>query len=425
MKKKTFAFLLSLIMLVGALVGCSSESGSEETDSGSEDEVVKLRMMAYNAESTRTTYLKMLDEKLPNIDIEFEFVALDNFNNVLNAQLQAGEGPDIIEVGGEAKLLAKANYLLDLSDKDFTSKYADAGLKPYSIDGGIYATPLQSWFEGIFYNKKIFEENGVEVPKTWDELIAISKKLDENGVKPQIMGAQSWEPMMKQSIGLVNNEFYADEANSEFDNKFNEGEAKLAEAWLPAVEEWSKIIDEGILTDDMLGLSYDQALDQFATGKAAMWESGPWAVPTILEKNPDIELGMFPIPGKEEGPGWLIGGPGSALAINANSEYIDEALKVLEVTATEEAQLALVEDNAGSSFLKGVEVDLGEIYTDSEEAFKAGNVYAPWTAVWTSGNPIVQAYGKSLQEVLAGAKTVEEALQDADETNDNLRNTLN
>ncbi|CQR48451.1 Multiple sugar-binding protein precursor [Paraliobacillus sp. PM-2] len=425
MKKKTIAFLLSMIMLVGTLIGCSNESGSEGEGSGSEDEVVKLRMMAYNPESTRTTYLQMLDEKLPNIEIEFEFVALDNFNNVLNAQLQAGEGPDIIEVGGEAKLLAKANYLLDLSDKDFTSKYVDAGLKPYSVDGGIYATPLQSWFEGIFYNKTIFEENGVEVPKTWDELIAISKKLAENGVKPQTMGAQSWEPMMKQSIGLVNNEFYADEANSDFDNKFNEGEAKLAEAWLPAVKEWSKIIDEEILTDDMLGLSYDQALDQFATGKAAMWESGPWAVPTILEKNPDIEIGMFPIPGTEEGPGWLIGGPGSALAINANSDYIDEAIQVLELTATEEAQLALVEDNAGSSFLEGVEVDLGEIYTDSEEAFKAGNVYAPWTAVWTSGNPIVQSYGKSLQEVLAGTKTVKEALQDADETNDNLRQTLN
>ncbi|WP_269429817.1 ABC transporter substrate-binding protein [Bacillus sp. B-jedd] len=357
--------------------------------------------------------------------MEFEFVALDNFNNVLNSQLQAGQGPDIIEVGGEAKLLAKANYLLDLTDKEFTSKYVEPGLKPYSVDGKVYATPLQSWFEGIFYNKVIFKENNVEVPKTWDEFIAVSKELAKNGVKPQVMGAQSWEPMMKQSIGLVNNEFYANEKNKDFDEQFNEGKAKLAEAWLPTVKEWSKVIDEGILTKDMLGLSYDQALDQFATGKAAMWESGPWAVPTIMEKNPDIELGMFPIPGKKEGDGWLIGGPGSALAINAKSKHIDEALKVLELTATEEAQQALVKDNAGSSFLEGVEVDLGDIYQDSEGAFKAGHVYAPWTAVWTSGNPVVEAYGKSLQEVLAGTKTVKQALQDADDTNENLRKTLN
>ncbi|AIF44582.1 ABC transporter substrate-binding protein [Virgibacillus sp. SK37] len=422
MKKKAVTLLICMLMFATILAGCSGETkGSSEK---SEDGVVKLRMMGYNPESTRATYLKYLDEQLPNVDIEFEFVALDNFNNVLNSQLQAGEGPDIIEVGGETKLLAKANYLLDLTSKEFTSKYTDSGLKPYSVDDKVYATPLQSWFEGIFYNKAIFKENNIEVPKTWDEFIAISKELSDKGIKPQIMGAQSWEPMMKQSIGLVNNEFYADEESKNFDEAFNEGEAKLAEEWLPAVKEWSRVIEEGILTEEMLGLSYDQALDQFATGKAAMWESGPWAVETIMEKNPDIELGMFPIPGKEEGDGWLIGGPGSALAINAKSEHIDEAVKVLEITATEEAQEALVKDNAGSSFLEGMAVDLGEIYEDSEGAFKAGNVYAPWTAVWTSGNPIVEAYGKSLQEVLAGVKTVEEALKDADDVNENLRNTL-
>ena len=70
-------------------------------------------------------------------------------------------------------------------------------------------------------------------------------------------------------------------------------------------------------------------------------------------------------------------------------------------------------------------MDLGDIYTDCEEAFKAGNVYAPWTASWIAGNPIVEGYGKSLQEVLAGTKTVKEALEDADEINDTMRDTLN
>ena len=144
-----------------------------------------------------------------------------------------------------------------------------------------------------------------------------------------------------------------------------------------------------------------------------------------MEKNPDLELGMFPIPGTDAGqPGWLVGGPGSALAINAKSEHIEEALQVLELTATEEAQQALVKDNAGSSYVEGVEVDLGDIYADCDEAFKAGHVYAPWTAVWTNGNAVIEAYGKSLQEVLSGSKTVEEALQDADTTNANLLDSL-
>lgn len=440
-KRRGLALTLTAVMMITALAGCQKKADAPAETTGTQvaqtegtaapaenkgsGEQVELRLMAYNAETTRATYLALLKEKFPEIKITFEFVALDNFNNVLNSQLQAGQGPDIIEVGGEARLLANAGYLMDLTSQSFVGKYAQAGLTPYSVDGKVYATPLQSWYEGIFYNKAIFKEHGIEVPKSLDAFIQIHKDLSAKGIKPQTMGAQSWEPMMKQSIGIVNNEFYSDPANKDFDDQFNAGEAKVSEAWLPYVEEWSKVITEGCLTQDMLGLSYDQALDEFATGKAAMWESGPWAVGTILEKNPEIELGMFPIPGLEEGPGWLVGGPGSAFAVNAKTEHAEEVMKILEFTATEEAQLALIKDNAGSSFLTGVEVDLGDIYTDCEEAFKAGNVYAPWTASWISGNPIVEGYGKSLQEVLAGTKTVKEALEDADEINDTMRETLN
>lgn len=418
MKKRTLSVIMSAAMLAGcmAAVPVYAEDGAE---------VVKLRMMGYNAESTRATYLKYLSEQLPNVEIEFEFVATDNFDNVLNSQLQAGEGPDIIEVGGQTKLLAKAGYLLDLADQEFIGKYTDSGLQAYTVDGGIYAEPLQSWFEGIFYNKKIFEENGISIPKTWDEFIEIHKTLEEKGIKAQTMGAQSYEPMMKQSIALVNNMFYSDSENMKFDETFNTGEGKLEEAWLPAVQEWYKIVEAGCLNAEMLGLSYDQALDEFATEKAAMWECGPWAVETILEKNPDIQMGMFPIPGPDsETPGWLVGGPGSAWAINAKSEHVEEALAVLEATATAEAQQALAADNAGSSFVEGVEIDLGDIYADCEEAFKAGNVYAPWTAVWTNGNAVTEAYGKSLQEVLSGTKDVQQALADADMTNANLLEAL-
>ena len=405
--RSVVALLIGLLMLFG-FVGCTKENGT-----------VELRLMAYNPESARITYFKYLDKQLPDVKIKFEFVSLDEFSSVLNTQLQNGTGPDLIEVGGETKLLANSGYLLDLTDQAFVRQYAQSGLSAYITNGKVYATPLQSWYEGIFYNKKIFADNGLSVPKTLDQFIAIHQELAARGIKPQTMGAGSWEPMMKQSIGIVNNEFYADPANRNFDSEFNEGQAFLADAWLDAVTAWSKVIDQGCLTPDMLDLSYEQALAEFAYGGAAMWESGPWALNDLLGLNPTLEsdLGMFPIPGLSEGAGWLVGGPGSAFAINAKSKHIEQALRVLEVTATPGAQEALIKDTAGSSFLIGVSADLGDIYADCAEAFQAGNVYAPWVSVWEYGNAVVEEYGKSLQGVLGGKKTVEEALKDADRIN--------
>jgi len=383
-----------------------------------------LRWMAYNTRSTRVTYLAHLAEELPDIHMQYDHVPVDHFTVTLSVQLLSGKGPDLIEGGGETRLLASMDRLLDLTDEPFLGQYRYAGLAPFSVDGRVYAVPLQSWFEGIYYNKAIFAEHGLAPPATFDEWIELHKKLREAGVKPQTMGAQSWASLMKQSIGIVNNEFYARPENAGFDAAFDRGEAKLAEAWLPAVTLWSRMIDEGCLTPDMLDYSDEQALMEFASGEAAMWESGPWSIGEILRINPHIQLGMFPFPTVEGSTGWLVGGPGSALSINVDSPNMEAALRVLEATATQEAQLALIADNMGEPYLEGMQVDFGPVYAGCADAFALEQVYAPWTAAWTFGNPIVEAYGKALQEVLAGSKTVEEALAEADAVNAHMRAAL-
>lgn len=418
--------LIVIIAIILTLSGCTSGVASLPTEKPHEPEAkVDINIMAYNDKSTRSEYLRYISEELPLINIVYEYVSLEHFNNELNVRLLAGQGPDIIEVGGEARILASTNHLLDLTNEAFINKYMKEGLDPFSVENRVYAIPLQSWFEGIFYNKAIFEQHRLSPPETLDEFIGIHICLSNAGIKPQTMGAQSWEPLMKQSIGIVNNEFYAKKENADFDERFNNGQATLAEEWLPAVTEWAKMITMGCLTPDMLDYSYEQALEEFATGGAAMWQSGPWSLGAIRRINPDIQLGMFPIPGTKPGPGWLIGGPGSALAINADSPNTEMALKVLEYTSTPDAQKTLIADNTGKSFLIGVSAPLDTVYDDCIPAISAGHVYAPWTISWKYGNPVVEAYGKSLQEVLAGSKTMEQALKDADSVNEKMRSMFN
>lgn len=385
---------------------------------------VSLRMLAYNAMSVRTTYLAFLEDKLPGIKLAYDTVPLDYYGSTLSSELLSGNGPDIIEVGGETRLLASTGRLLDLTDQAFVASFKKEGILPYSVGGKVYAVPLQSWFEGVYYNKDIFEKYGLNPPWNFEDFLSLHKTLKSLGVKAQIMGAQSWEPLMKQSIALVNSEFYADPKNACFDVAFDKGDTTLESSWLPAVTLWSRMISEGCLTPDMLSYSYEQAMEEFALGKAAMWQSGPWSLNEILRINPNIRLGMFPIPGTREDEGWLVGGPGSALAVNTNSKNKQAAISVLAATATNEAQAALVKDSKGLSYVSGVETDLGPVFDGCAGAIAKGHVYAPWTTAWSYGNPVVEAYGKALQEVLAGTKTVEQALRDADQTNSSLRKAI-
>ncbi|GKX31585.1 hypothetical protein SH1V18_40650 [Vallitalea longa] len=424
----TITICLSLV-----LVGCQKKQDKKDvqdkqegkdnetaavTNKEEKEEVVTLKIMGWDNESQQKVYLEPFEKDNPNIKIEYQFVDNKQFDNVLNAQLAAKEGPDIIIAGAQTKNLAAAGYLLDLTNEEIASKYMETGLSAFSFDGKYYGIPKISWFEGVFYNKKIFAENNIEIPKTYDEWLDIHEKLKEAGIKPQIMGAKSWEPMMKQSMGLLLNEFYS--KNENFDAEFDSGEKTVDGNWNDVLEKWGLLVERGYVTKEMLGLDYDQALEEFSLEKAAMWDSGPWSDVALKEKNPDLDYGMFPFPGYEEGTGWLVGGPGGAFCINKDTKHKEAALKFLDYISKPEIQIAWAKEQSGSSFVKGVEVELGSVYDTCAEAFKAGNVYCPWNN-WFGAQSIIMEMGKAQQEFIAGQKSIDEVVKAIDKKAEEVR----
>ncbi|MFX3635914.1 MAG: ABC transporter substrate-binding protein [Candidatus Pristimantibacillus sp.] len=416
---------IMLLILAFIVAGCGGNKGSDPANAGTTNnssstqsetskEKVKVRMVYWNKEDSTKSLLELIDQKLPNIELEYQFIDNKQFDNIVATQLAAGTGPDIIAVSPTSSAkYSKLNYLADLSS--LADRYNDAGKNVYSSNGTLMAIPGISWFEGIFYNKEIFDKLGLKPPTTFEEEIQLHEDLKNNGIKPQAMGAKSWEPMMKSSMGLVMNEFLALPENKDFDVQFGLGEKTLEGNLNASIEKWSELIKKGYLNADMLGIDYDQALDEFASGKAAIWESGPWAMETIKQKNPDIQIGMFPFYGSTPGPGWLIGGPGAGFAANSQSKHLDEVMQVLDLISTPEGQQAFWTDNqGGSSYLKGVEFDMPAEYAGVQETFKAGNVYAPWNNWGDSAQSIIEDYGKHLQELLGGQSDVAKVLKETD-----------
>lgn len=415
MKKKLVSVLLCAAMVMGMTAGCgkdSSEAEPEQQTAGG-DGTAKIRMTYWNSEDTVKSLLEYLKEEVPDVEIEFQFIDNSNYDTVVDTQLSAEEGPDIIcESPASALKHAKLGYLAEVND--LGAKYSDAGTSVYSYDGNIYALPGISWFEGIYYNKQLFEDNDIEIPTTFDEYITICKKFQELGIKRLAAGLKSWEPMLKNSMAFVTADYLSTDEGKSFGEDYRNGEASLDGTWNEYLETWSQMITEGIYTTDMTGTDHDQALEEFATGKAAMFCSGPWDLETITSKNPDLKIDMMPFNGTKASDGWLIGGPGCGFAVNESSKNKDAAKKVLEAISTVEGQEAFWQDNqGGSSYLDGAEFELPEAYASAAKTLAAGNVYCPWNE-WGDAAGAHETYGTEMQSYLLGEQDISQTLKNVD-----------
>lgn len=421
MKKRVAGILLSTVAVAVLAAGCGGGGTQGSQEAGGQPEAgkeaasgkTKVRMTYWNSEDTMKAMLEYLAEAVPDVEVEYQFIDNSNYDTIVDTQLSAGEGPDIIcESPGSALKHARLGYLEPLND--LGAKYSDAGTSVYSFDGSVYALPGISWFEGIYFNRQLFEENGIELPKTFDEYIAVCKKFEELGITPLAAGLKSWEPMLKNSMAFMTAEYLSTDAGKSFGADYRDGKVKMEGTWDPYLEKWSEMIASGVYTTDMTGIDHDQALEQFATGGAAMFCSGPWDLETIMSKNPELQIDMMPFHGTKESAGWLIGGPGCGFAANAKSANKDAAMKILTAISSVDGQKALWENNqGGSSYLEGAAFDLPDAYNSVSDTLAAGNVYCPWNE-WGVAAGAHEVYGTEMQSYLLGAQDLKTTLTNVD-----------
>ena len=314
---------------------------------------------------------------------------------------------------------AAAGYPLELTQYDFISRYTESVIDEMSVDGKVYAIPGVSWFGGWFYNKGMFDENGWTIPKTYDEFLDLCESIQQAGIMPIANPIQNPNFLMHYALSYVMPAYTRSPAGMNFDKDFGAGKVKMADHFGPYLDKWAEVVRRGYVPAIDLGKEYDQALDEFSTGAAAMFDSGPWDVDIIYDKNPDIVIDMMPFVGDDpNNPGWLFGGPGIRFGINAkagesgNEAKLDACVRILDLISTPEGQVAYWENNkGGSSYLKGVELEMPSEYDGVRAVFAAGQVYAPWNP-WAMG--VYEEFGSQLQGFVAGDTTLEDVMKATD-----------
>ncbi|MFC0211703.1 extracellular solute-binding protein [Paenibacillus chartarius] len=269
----------------------------------------------------------------PNVKIELDSLNTDQQKIKLKTQAAAKEVPDITIVNPAAQmkpfvdagLLAPLNDMLDQNGLKAT--FQKGILDWYTFNNNVYALPDGNNIAVVYYNKELFAQAGVEVPKTYEEMIDVVKKLKEKKIQPMVIGEKdSWTGsflFMNILLRTSGPGFLKDV--SEKKKTFNDP------AFTDAVSKFQDLVQAGAFQEGATSMDYNAGENLFKTGKAAMYFMGTWATGAIDDSSVKGKIGAFKFPtvGGKGNPDEFMLAPGSAFAVSANSKHLKETKEFL------------------------------------------------------------------------------------------------
>ena len=241
----------------------------------------------------------------PDIKVVIQFNGNENMAK-MKTRFAAGDAPDIIWTSPSDMLWYDQNDLLAPVDDIYngpnysgTGTVADdykykAVVDMNTVNGRLMALPAELCAGSWYYNKAIFSELGLSVPKTWDEFVANNQKMLDAGISPIAADGNvdfylPWY-FTNLSVRLAGLDAYENallnKDSSVWDN--------------PAFLKAAELVLEGItpyFQPGMKGTQYPAANALFAQGIAAQTYCASWFPQEIISITPeDFEYGLFPFP---------------------------------------------------------------------------------------------------------------------------------
>jgi len=357
---------------------------------------------------------KRFETENPGITVEFESLQTDQYDTVLKTRLAAGDAPDVFGVfpGTKKDPFVSAGYLMDLSSEPWAARVSQGSLGVAINDNKVYALPMDQNVLGVIYNKKIFADLGLEVPKTWDQFLEVSQKIKDAGSTPIALGNKDLWVTQLIPFAMAPSKIYRD--NPMFDQEMYDGKMSFAgsDAWKKMMADYIELDKRGFFNKGVLGTTYDQTVQLISSEKAVMTVNGNWMIAPIKQANPDINLGMFPLPYTEDGTEpWVSSAVGSMMAISSSTKHPEEAQKYVEFWARPDIMALYLKEKKAYATLTDVDVDLDPAAAEMVPALKVGS-YNFLDQKWPIG--VQDQMFKDIQGVFAGSITIDEMFQNMD-----------
>ena len=370
---KTVALILTLTLIV-SICGVSALAETSQAKT-----VVRILTRYSNPDNVREKYfidkVAQFNEENPDIELQDLSVSDESSRDTkFKTSVSSGNPIEVFNFLGYAANLdyVKNDVITDLSaeiaaDPAWTASYNQALFAPVKYDAygieGVYGLPTTPYGVCMYYNQAIFDNLGLEVPESWEDIEAVAPILIENGITPIAFGAKD-SYRGGHFLTALSMKVYG---------------AALKDALISGEEKWNgeKVVgligmmqnwyETGIFGDNNLAYNADGELAKLESGEVAMAFSGSWTISTVntFSNAADIVCKGFPYTDAqpEFKDNWM-GGPDDFMSISSkpgDPDY-DATIRVLKFFTSQEYWEGLYEAQNGAgtypvSFSKTIQAD--------------------------------------------------------------------
>jgi raffinose/stachyose/melibiose transport system substrate-binding protein len=295
---------------------------------GAQADEVTLRVWDSFSEQTEgmDRFIAAFETSHPDIKISRDVQDGVEMRAVITTALNSGTGPDIIyyDTGpGFAGVLA-ANGLLRPLDDLYDSGALDA-IFPWtrertSFDGVTYGVGNELEFIGVYYNRDLFKQMGLEIPTTYDEFLDICAKLKAANITPVAFGDSAGWPAYHTFSVYANNHVPKDELTAMIEGGQSWDDPRVVQAIQAFFVDMN---DKGYFMPSVNAISQEDANTYFSAGMAGMDITGSWMISVFSENT--FDTGIFFLPAPEGNVALPPAGLGSGYFVSSKTSHPEEA----------------------------------------------------------------------------------------------------
>lgn len=411
-KKKLISLLLATTMIL-SLTACGQSGGDAEaaegvdgvesmsgTDSVKEEHEPITIMSANKDYSGFIEYVKSV---YPEINIEIAPYRGANTTQYMYDQLYTGYMPDIYSTTQMFTCYDKyPEHLIDLSKYDFTSKYNEARISQYELDGKCYLLPTDYDVIGLAYNASLFEREGWEVPSSFEELEKLAPVIKEAGYDLADCATHLPGLGFQYLCNIADTKFLRSIQGLEWQRDFLAGNATAVEGLKSTFDYIQRWVDLGMLEYS----SDDQSPNEhFKEGNTAFFVGDLYAWNTKDDGTGDV-IKPLPYLSEDGTQNMFIANTVRSYGLNkkleepGNEQKLEDALKVMELLSTDEGMTRIMEryetPSAKICSLKNWEMPETSPHYDYKDFIAEGHVapliYAGWENIMVDAGNAFFAY---------------------------------